>query len=68
MAVTVSSKYQVVIPREVREQLDIRPGQRMEVIVLDGLIHIVPVRPIEEYRGWLKGMENTFERDEEDRL
>ncbi len=68
MAVTVSSKYQVVIPRKVREQLDIRAGQRMEVFVIDGIIHIVPVRPIEEYRGWLKGMENTFEREDEDRF
>jgi AbrB family looped-hinge helix DNA binding protein len=68
MAVTLSSKYQVVIPREVREQLDIRPGQRMEVFVIDGIIHIVPVRPIEEYRGFLKGLENTFEREEEDRF
>lgn len=65
MAVTVSSKYQVVIPRQVREQLDIRPGQRMEVFVIDGLIHIVPIRPIEEYRGWLKGMDTTIERDED---
>jgi AbrB family looped-hinge helix DNA binding protein len=65
MAVTVSSKYQVVIPREVREQLDIQPGQRMEVFVINGLIHIVPVRPIKEYRGWVKGMDTEIDRDED---
>lgn len=65
MAVTVSSKYQVVIPREVREELDIRPGQKMDMVVVNGLIRLVPVRPIEEYRGWLKGMDTNIDRDEE---
>ena len=67
-AVTVSSKYQIVIPRRVREQLDIRPGQKVSVVVLDGQMRIVPIRPVAEYRGMLKGVENTFERDEDDRF
>ena len=66
-AVTVSSKYQVVIPRHVREALNIQPGQKMQVIAYDGRIEYIPVRPIREMRGFAKGMDTTIER-EPDRL
>ena len=65
--VTVSSKYQVVIPRSVREVLGIQPGQQVQVIPYADRIEIVPVRPTRELRGVLSGLENTFER-ETDRL
>lgn len=63
--VTVSPKYQVVIPRSVREQLDIRPGQQMQVIAYEDRIEVIPVRPAKELRGFLAGLENTFEREED---
>ena len=61
--VTVSSKYQVVIPKEVRDRLRIRPGQKVEAFALGGRIELVPVRPIKEMRGFLKGMNPDFERE-----
>lgn len=65
--VTVSSKFQVVIPRSVRERLGIRPGQRVQVIPYGDRIEVIPVRPARELRGVLSGLENTFDR-EADRL
>jgi len=64
----VSSKYQIVIPKEVRRQLDLEKGQILQVVVRNGVITLVPDRPISELRGFLKGMEATGLRDEEDRL
>lgn len=63
--VTVSPKFQVVIPREVRESLQLKPGQELEVIEYDGLLHFIPLRPIHEYRGSLEGIDTTIERDED---
>ena len=65
--VTVSPKYQVVIPREVREALRLKPGQKMHVVEYDGRIELIPERDIKELRGFLKGINTGFER-EEDRL
>ena len=67
-AVTVSRKYQVVIPRLVRERMSIRPGERMQVITLGDRIELIPVRPMRSMRGFLKGFDLRFERDEEDRV
>ena len=61
--VTISSKYQVVIPKDVRERLRIRPGQKVEAFAIGGRIELVPVRPISEMRGYLKGMDPNFERE-----
>ena len=61
--VTVSSKYQVVIPKDVRDRLRIRPGQKVEAFAVGGRIELVPVRPIEELRGFLRGMDPDFERE-----
>lgn len=65
--VTVSSQFQVVIPKEIREQLGLRPGQKVEAFAVGGRIELVPLEPIEGLRGFLKGTENSFRR-EEDRL
>jgi len=64
--VTVSPKFQIVIPRAVRESLGIRPGQKADVFVnvAEGRIEIVPRRPMRELRGFLKDMDPAFDRDE----
>jgi len=64
--VTVSPKYQVVIPRRVREQYGLSPGQTLQVIALPGRIELVPSQPPAALRGFLQG-KNTFQR-EGDRL
>lgn len=61
--VTISSKYQVVIPKNVRERLKLRPGQQVEAFAVGGRIELVPVRPVGELRGLLKGVEAMFERE-----
>jgi AbrB family looped-hinge helix DNA binding protein len=61
--VTVSPKFQVVIPREVRESLHLRPGQKMQVIEYEGRIEFIPDRDISELRGFLKGINTDFERE-----
>lgn len=66
-SVTVSPKYQVVIPKTVREALQLYPGQRMQVIEYNGRIELIPERDIKELRGFLKGINTEFKR-EEDRL
>lgn len=65
--VTVSPKYQVVIPKVVREALRLHPGQKMQVAEYGGRIELIPERDIKELRGFLKGINTEFER-EEDRL
>ena len=67
-AVTVSPKYQVVIPKSVRERIHIIPGEQLQVISFDDRIELVPVRPMREMKGFLKGMDASFERDEDDRV
>ena len=63
-AVRVSPKYQVVIPRSVRERLRLRPGERLQVISFDDRIEFVLVRPMRETRGFLKGLDASFRREE----
>jgi AbrB family looped-hinge helix DNA binding protein len=65
--VTVSPKFQVVIPRAVRESLGIKPGQKVQVLLYNNRIELIPVRPMKKARGFLKGIDSTVER-EADRL
>lgn len=66
--VTISEKYQMVIPRAVREKLGIKPGQKVRLIVYGNVLEVVPVRNIKEARGFLRGMSSTVEREDEDRV
>ena len=66
--VKLSSKYQIVIPQDVREELDLKPGQLFQVWALDGHVVAVPVRPLEEIFGMYPGIDTTIERDDEDRV
>ncbi len=63
--VTVSPKYQVVIPLMVRVALDIRPGQKIQVLSYNGRIEFIPLRKAREMRGFLKGIDTTVSRDED---
>ena len=66
-SVTVSPKYQVVIPKSIRETMRLRPGQKLKVIEYEGRIELIPDRDIAELRGFLSGINTEFER-EGDRL
>lgn len=65
--VTISPKFQVVIPKSIREQLDLRPGQQVQAIGYSDRIEFIPVRPIASMRGFLAGIDTKVPRDE-DRL
>ncbi|MFZ0134720.1 MAG: AbrB/MazE/SpoVT family DNA-binding domain-containing protein [Desulfobacterales bacterium] len=65
--VTISPKYQVVIPKIIREALRLRPGQKMQVIEYAGRIELIPDRDIGDLKGFLKGINTEFDR-EHDRL
>jgi AbrB family looped-hinge helix DNA binding protein len=64
----VSSKYQVVIPKEVRARTEIRPGQEFQVIAKGGVITLVPDKPIRAMRGFVRGIRTTGFREKKDRL
>ena len=66
--VTISSKFQMVIPRAIREKWNIKPGQKVRLIVYGNHLEVVPVRDIREARGFLKGMSSDIEREEGDRV
>ena len=61
--VTVSPKFQIVIPRKVREMLGIQVGNRIQVIAYENRIELVPVRPAKEARGFLRGIDTHIERE-----
>jgi AbrB family looped-hinge helix DNA binding protein len=63
--VILSPKYQIVIPKTVREALHLRPGQRMQVIEYAGRVELIPERDIKELRGFLKGINTEFKREED---
>lgn len=65
--VTISPKYQVVIPKSIREKLKLKPGQKLQIIQLGNRIEIIPVKNIKELRGFLKDIDTNIER-EGDRL
>lgn len=64
---TLSPKFQVVIPRKVRQTLDLQPGQKLQVVAYNNRIELIPVRAMTEARGFLVGVDTTIER-EPDRL
>ncbi len=60
---TVSTKYQVVIPKKVRDELGIKPGQMVHVIPYMGRIELIPLESVKESRGFLKGIETDIDRE-----
>lgn len=66
--VTVSPKFQVVIPETIRNHLEIHPGEKVVMLEKDGVIHIVRIGNIKNLRGKLKKLSTEGLRDEEDRF
>lgn len=61
--VTISPKYQVVIPKEIRDQLGLLPGQKVQAMAYGGRIELIPVRPVRQMKGFLKGIDTKVERE-----
>lgn len=66
--VTISNRFQIVIPKEIRERLKLKPKQQMILIEKDGVIHLLPDMPLQQLRGLLKGIGTDNIRDERDRF
>jgi len=65
--VTISAKYQVVIPKQIRQSLNLKKGQKMIVLVKDGIINLLPEKPLSEMKGAFKGMDTKDLREERER-
>lgn len=64
--VTISSKYQIVIPKEVRKQFNLKPGQKIMFIPYNGTLRVIMIPPIQKARGMLKGINTENIREEVD--
>jgi len=63
--VTVSPKYQVVIPREVRDSMGIKPGEKVQIFQYEDRIEFIPVKKLSKMRGFIKGIDTTVKRDKD---
>lgn len=63
--VKVSPKFQVVIPRAIRESLGIRPGQKVQVLKYENRVEFIPLKPMKQMRGFLKGIDTSVSRDKD---
>jgi len=61
--VTISPKFQVVIPRAIRERLGLTPGQKVQALAYDDRIELIPVQPMQRMRGFLRGIDPTVRRE-----
>lgn len=66
-AVTVSPKFQIVIPKDVREAMGIVSGQKVQVLTYRNRIELIPIKPMKKLKGFLKGIDTEVKRDK-DRL
>ena len=66
--VTLSPRFQVVIPRRVRKNMNLKPGEKFQVISFEDRIELIPVRSMSEMRGFMKEFDPTFLREKEDRV
>ena len=65
--VTLSTKYQLVIPRDIRRRLDLAPGAQLTIVEKGGILYLVPERPVEEMRGIARGTKRKGLREKKDR-
>ena len=63
--VTVSPKYQIVIPKEVRESMEIFSGQKIQVLIYQNRIELIPIKPMKMMKGFLKGIDTEVSRDKD---
>ena len=63
--VTISPKFQVVIPKEIRERLKLAPGQKVQAIAYENRIELIPQRPMKKMRGFLKGADTDIPREDD---
>lgn len=63
--VIISPKYQIVIPKEIREALHLLPGEKLQVIRYQNRLEFIPVKDIKKMRGFLKGMNTIIKRDKD---
>ncbi len=63
--VKISPKFQVVIPRRIRNSMHLRPGQKLQVVEYGNRIEFVPIRKIKQLRGFVKGIDTEFHREED---
>lgn len=63
MTVTISPKFQVVIPKEIRNSMHLRSGQKVEILRYDNRIELIPLRPMNRMRGFLKGIKTDVPRE-----
>lgn len=63
--VTLSPKYQLVVPLAVRERMQLKPGEKLQVLSFEGRIELIPLRPMRELRGAFPGLDTRIERDAE---
>ena len=68
MEVVVSSEYRILIPREICEQADVKIGQKLHVIIRNGIITLVSDRPMPDLRGFCRGMDRSLPREEGERV
>lgn len=61
--VTISPKFQVVIPQKIREAMGLRSGEKAKMVSFRNRIEIIPLREVRQLRGYLKGIDTSFERD-----
>ena len=61
--VTVSPKFQVVIPKAIRKQMRVEPGQKLAALAYDDRIELIPIRPAREMRGFLRGIATDVPRE-----
>ena len=64
-AVTISPKFQVVIPKAVRQRMGLRPGQKVRVLQFENRIELIPIEPMKALRGFVKGIDTTVVRDKD---
>ncbi|MEF8794355.1 MAG: AbrB/MazE/SpoVT family DNA-binding domain-containing protein [Thiohalorhabdus sp.] len=60
---TISSKYQVAIPKEIREALHLTPGQKVQVIAYEDRLELIPVQPLHRMKGFLEGIDTEVPRE-----
>ncbi len=62
-AVKISPKFQVVIPREIREKLHLVPGQKLQAVAYENRIEFIPMKNMKDMRGFLQGIDTSVERE-----